>query len=202
MKRVILILSILLFIEIYPKTIIDFSDKTMKNKYLNKSDFKYFEYNLLDCKISDKSKKYKLELNGYILEFNLDENNQPDGIWREKGTNGEEKYIFCEECYINGKLIKKYNYTYFPISKETKLSKGMIYYVEKNFIYNVIYKNLEIESIYFEKDELDYFFYLNTEKKLKVMIAPGILLKHYEFTDIPLHETYKREINKILDIDD
>ena len=200
MKRIILI-YILIFTGIYSQKIVDFSDKTMKNKYLKKEDFKYFEYDLSDCKMSDKSKKYRLELNDYILEFNLNENNQPDGIWREEKRNTEDKFIFCEECYINGKLIKKYNYIYFPLSKENKLLNGIIYYSKKDFIYKVIYKNFKIERVYFKVGELDYMFFLDPQGKLEMMAARGLLTGYKDPIDIPLYETYKNEINKILEVE-
>ena len=200
MKRIILI-YILIFTGIYSQKIVDFSDKTMKNKYLKKEDFKYFEYDLSDCKMSDKSKKYRLELNDYILEFNLNENNQPDGIWREEKRNTEDKFIFCEECYVNGKLVKKYNYIYFPLSKENKLLNGVIYYSKKDFIYKVIYKNFKIERVYFKVGELDYMFFLDPQGKLEMMAARGLLTGYKDPIDIPLYETYKNEINKILEVE-
>ena len=201
MKRTILILGMLIFTGMYSKRVFDLSDKTMKDKYLKKEDFKYFEYDLSDCKMSDKSKKYKLELNGYVLKFNLDENNQPDGIWREEKKDTENKFIFCEECYINGKLVKKYNYVYFPLLKENKLLNGVIYYAKKDFIYKVIYKSFEIESIYFKAGGLDYMFFLKSQGKLGIMAARGLLTGYNEPIEIPLYEMYKSEINKVLELE-
>lgn len=199
MKKIILI--IIIFTGVYSETIIDFSDKTMKNKYLKKSDFKYFEYNLSDCKMSDRSKTYSLKSNGYILEFNLNENNQPDGIWRRERTSDNDRYVTSEECYNDGKLIKKYEFIYFPLSKENKLIDGTIYYPKKDFTYNIEYINSEIKHIYFEVGDLDYFFSLNSKKKLRIIVASGVLLKHFDYKEMSLYDFYIDDINKLLELE-
>ena len=185
----------------YSDRIDDFSDKAMKNKYLKKEDFKFFEYDLSDCEMSDKSKKYKLEIDDNILEFNLDENNQPDGVWKLEKKEATDKFILCKECYVNGKLIKKYNFAYYHISKENKLLNGVIYYAKKDFVYKVIYVDFGIESIYFKVGEFGYLFYLTPQKKIAMLAARGVLLKYKDPLEVSLYETYNDEINKILELE-
>ena len=204
MKKILLLMVILIFSNLYSKTSSSIEDKEMEKYYLKKEDFKYFEYDLSDCKVSPNSKSYILEIRKFneMLYFNLNENNLPDGIWRREMVYSDESIIDKEECYSNGKLMKMFIYSYNVKTKERKLSTSIIYYPKKDFTYEVSYNidKSDIKYIYFKKDRKDYFFTLSSKNKVSTKIGVGLVLEEDNQPWYSLYEFHKKDIQKIMEI--
>ena len=197
-KRIFILLSIV-FSVFYSQDYTNEKNKEIRKFFLTIKDFEYFKYNTSSCDF-DMGKKYELDFDSAeaMLYFYLNDNNKPIGKWELSMNIEDEEVIFIEECYKEGKMIKKYIYSYNSILKKRTLKSGVIYYPKKGREYYVNYTNDQsVEAVYFGINNDGYNFYIRDNGKLIAMKTLFIEFPNSE----SLYGTYKSEINKILELE-
>ncbi len=199
MKKNIFILFLIIFNVFNSKDYTNEKSKEIRHYFISTKDFEYFKYDISNCTIKEENAK-KLDFStGVELYFHLDNEGNPIGKWELNLKTEDGIITVVEECYKDTKMIKKYIYSYNPYLKKRTLEIGAIYYPIKERIYYIDY-NLDdqaVKNVYLEMDNDIYRFYIKNKKEL--VITKTIISKYPSF--ISLYETYKNEINKILEVE-
>ena len=200
MKKNIFILFLTIFNIFNSKDYTNEKSKEIRHYFISTKDFEYFKYDISNCN-SNMGKKYELNFDNAEakLYFYLNNKGEPTGIWTLNMRTENELVTYIEECYKDGKMVKKYIYYYNSLSKKRILTGGFIYYDKKGIEYYVTYNSDDqsIKAIYFGMNNNGYSFYLKDNKELVSMKTLFIEISNSK----SLYETYKNEINKILELE-